>query len=195
MTYPPLPTRLLRVSLALILVAVACWYSPLVTAGLWHLFHPGGWVSYRGLRIRVPWPWIADTELDSADPTVAPQGLALKKSPTTANRLSAGQLIFVTVISPDPGTTAEQQTSEWMRSFRETHPGRAFSDRTPVALPSGASCLQARSRQQNKEEVWTCISVENGWVSNFEGRPGEETAFFEIVRNLKRESKSGIGLM
>ena len=65
----------------LALVGVCGWYGPVITASLWHVCHPRGWVEYRGLRVRVPWPWVADTEAEDADPTMTPQGLQLKRMP------------------------------------------------------------------------------------------------------------------
>ena len=72
----------LLVVAAMCVVSVSGWYSPFLTASGWHVFHPHGWVDYRGLHIRVPWPWTAeDTEAIDDDPTVTPLGVALKKMP------------------------------------------------------------------------------------------------------------------
>jgi len=165
---------------------VAGWYSPLITATIWHVFHPRGWVEYRGLHIRVPWPWIADTDLIGADPTVTPQGIALKKMPNEIVHRLPTQSLFVTVISPDPGLSAGQQTERWMDLFRASHPGAAFNPTPPMAIPRGASCLSARGYSQEGGIIWTCIFVEGGWVANFEGQDGDVPVFFQIVLELKR---------
>jgi hypothetical protein len=195
MANPGLPIRVLRVGLAALLVAAACWYSPLLTAAGWHLVHPRGRVVYRGLNVLVPWPWTADLESLRADPEVNPQGLSLKKTPLSLDRRLANQSIFITVISLDPGLTAEQQTAAWMQSFRATHPGANFEPAAPAQVPPGAGCLSARSHWNGGgwnggalEEggmVWTCISVQQGWVADFEGRSPDAPVFFDIVRNLK----------
>jgi hypothetical protein len=186
MTYPPWPTRLLRLFVALVLVCVAGWYSPLATAAIWHLLHPIGWVNYRGLQVRVPWPWIADGDASREDPLATPQGLSLKKTPFAVNRRVLGQSIFVTVISRDPGVAEEQQTADWIRTFRATHQGADFEDKTPIALPSGASCLQAASDPGPGQIVWTCISVSGGWVADYEGYAPDVRVFFDIVAHFKR---------
>jgi hypothetical protein len=186
MMNPSLPTRALRLLAALALVCAAGWYSPLATAAIWHLLHPVGWVKYRGLQVRVPWPWIADVDADREDPSATPQGLSLKKSPFAVNRRALGQSIFVTVIAQDPGVTAEQQTSEWMKTFRATHPGETFDGNAPVALPSGASCSRAESDAGSKPIVWTCISVSGGWVADYEGYAPDVPVFFDVVARLKR---------
>jgi hypothetical protein len=186
MTTPRLPIRALRVLGAFALAGVVGWYSPWITASLWRVFHPGGQVKYRGLQVQVPWPWVADTDANREDPTVTPQGLALKKLPPTMNHRLPPQSLFVTVISPDPGLTAEEQTAQWMKMFRETHPGAEFAAGTPVAIPAGASCLSATSVDKPNDVVWTCISVKQGWVANFEGRKHDEAVFLEVVRGLKR---------
>jgi hypothetical protein len=186
MTNPPLSTRLLHVSVALALVCVAGWYSPFVTAGIWHVFHPGGWANYRGLRVRVPWPWTADTYATGEDPTLAPQGLTLKKTPFTVNKRSLSDSIFITVISQDPGVTVEQQTEAWMETFRMTHPAESFDSRTPKTIPANARCAVARGERSDVDVVWTCITVGGGWVANFEGSRADEPVFFDIVMHLKR---------
>jgi len=186
MTNPSLSTRVFRLLAALALVSVAGWYSPLATAAIWHLLHPVGWVRYRGLQVRVPWPWIADVDAEREDASATPQGLSLKKAPFAVNHRALGQSIFVTVISQDPGATAEQQAADWMRTFRATHPGDTFDGNAPVALPSGASCLEAASDTGTGAIVWTCISVSGGWVANYEGYAPDVPVFFEIVAGLKR---------
>jgi hypothetical protein len=139
-----------------------------------------------GLLVRVPWPWVADTDAIREDPTVTPQGLALKKMPPTLTGRVPPQSLFVTVISPDPGVTAEQQTAQWMKIFRDTHPGAEFEAATPVAIPGGASCLSADVHAKAEDVVWTCISVSGGWVANFEGHQRDERVFFEVIRGLRR---------
>jgi hypothetical protein len=186
MTPPRLPIRVLRVVAAFVLAGVAGWYSPWITASLWRVFHPQGQVQYRGLLVRVPWPWIADTDALREDPTVTPQGLALKKMPPTLTQRVAAQSLFVTVISPDPGVTAEEQTAQWMRVFRDSHPGAKFEATTPVAVPPGASCLSADIPSKPDDVVWTCISVSAGWVANFEGHERDEPVFFKVIGGLKR---------
>jgi hypothetical protein len=183
---PHLPRRVLHVTVGLLLVCVAGWYGPWLTATGWRVFHPGGWVDYRGLRVRVPWPWIADSDMSRDDSGATPLGLGLKKLPQTLNHRLPPQSVFVTVISADPGVTAEQQTSQWMAMFRETHPGAEFSGVTPTAIPSGASCLRAGYPSKPTDIVWTCISVSGGWVANLEGHGSDEPAFFEVVGGLKR---------
>lgn len=167
------------------LVCVVGWYSPFFTAGFWRAFHPAGWVRYRGLHVRVPWPWTA-TDFSGEDPSFAPQGLELKKTPFTANKRSLSDSIFVTVISPDPGVSADRQTGAWMDTFRQTHPTETLDSRTPQAIPQGATCLAARKDQHVVSVVWTCVSVEGGWVANFEGNRADEPVFFDIVSHLKR---------
>jgi hypothetical protein len=186
MTIPPLSTRVLRVFGALVLVCMVGWYSPFFTAGIWHVFHPTGWVRYRSLHVRVPWPWTADTEVSGEDPSFAPQGLALKKTPFRVDRRTRSDTIFVTVISPDPGVSAEQQTLAWMETFRQTHSEQTVDNRTPEAIPGKANCALARGRRADEDMVWTCISVQGGWVANFEGNRADEPVFFEIVAHLKR---------
>jgi hypothetical protein len=185
-TTPSWPIRLVRVLIAAAFVAVAAWYSPLVTAANWHLFHPRGWVNYRGLHVLVPWPWTADTEANNADPSVTPEGLSLKKMPYTMDRRLPTQSLFVTVITPDAGLTAAEQTGAWMETFRATHPGAAFNDQVLAAIPAGASCLSARSHWNQHGVVWTCISVAGGWVADFEGHDADAAVFFRVVSNLKR---------
>ncbi len=186
MKIPAWLIRALRWSLGLALAAVAGWYSPALTAAGWHVFHPHGWVEYRGLHIRVPWPWTAeDTEAIDGDPTVTPLGIALRKMPYEMIRRLPRQSIFVTVISPDPGVSAEEQTKRWMEMFRESHPGARFGT-AAVAIPAGASCLSASNDSSPDDVVWTCISVSGGWVANFEGRKRGEPVFFQVVTDLKR---------
>ena len=183
--FAKIPGWLIRTVLAIAalgLVGVSGWYSPIVTASLWRVFHPRGWVDYRGLYVQVPWPWIADAEDDGEDPTLTPQGLALRKMSRTSIHRLPPQSMFVTVISPDPGLTAEQQTNQWLEAFRESHPGAEFE----TATPNGASCLRAVSRSNGRDVVWTCISLNGGWVANLEGHPSDEPAFFEVIGGLKR---------
>ena len=176
----------LLVVAAMCVVSVSGWYSPFLTAAGWHVFHPHGWVDYRGLHIRVPWPWTAeDTEAIDADPTVTPLGVALKKMPYEMIRRLPRQSIFVTVISPDRGVSAEEQTKRWMEMFRASHPGARFEAATG-AIPAGASCLSASNDSSPEEVVWTCISVGGGWVANFEGQKGDEPVFFQVITDLKR---------
>jgi hypothetical protein len=186
MTTPRLPIRALRVFAAFALAGVVGWYSPWITASLWRVFHPQGQVTYRGLLVRVPWPWVADTDAIREDPTVTPQGLALKKMPATMNRRLAPQSLFVTVIAPDPGVTAEEQTAQWLKMFRDSHPGSEFEAATPGPIPAGASCLSADLPAKPEDVVWTCISVNGGWVATFEGRDRDEPVFFEVIGGLKR---------
>jgi hypothetical protein len=184
-----IPTWLIRTVLAIAalgLVGVSGWYGPIVTASLWRVFHPKGWVDYRGLYVRVPWPWIADPEGVRDDEMATPQGLGLRRMPQTVIHRLPPQSIFVTVISPDPGVTAEQQTRQWMAMFRRTHAGAQFAESTPVAIPDGASCLRANTPSNARYVVWTCISVKEGWVANLEGRPSDEPVFFEVIGGLKR---------
>jgi hypothetical protein len=186
MTTPRLPIRALRVLGAFALAGVVGWYSPWVTASLWRVFHPQGRVEYRGLRVKVPWPWIADTDALRADPTLVAQGLALKKMPPTMTQRLPPQSLFVTVISPDPGVTADEQTEQWLNIFRGAHPQAEFRAGTPTAIPAGASCLSAVYLDKPTEAVWTCISVKQGWVANFEGQRRDEPVFLEVVGGLKR---------
>ncbi len=186
MPTPRWPIRALRWLAAVIVVAVAAWYGPTVTAAGWHVFHPSGWVDYRGLQVMVPWPWISDVDAVEANPTVSPEGIALKKAAHTMARREPAQAIFITVISPEQGQSPEQQASSWLNSFRESHPGREFDDAPPVAIPAGARCLGARRPADDRDVVWTCISVSGGWVAGFEGHAREEPTFFRIVADLKR---------
>jgi len=161
----------------------------MLTAAGWRLFHPKGSVSYHGLHVIVPWPWTADSQFDSeletAEDPATPQGLLLKRMPFAMARHEPAQTIFVTVISPDPGVTAEQQTTGWMSSFRATHTACQFDEMTPSSIPEGSKCLSARNHEDEQDVVWTCISVEHGWVANFGGHTSEEPVFFRIVENLK----------
>jgi len=184
MSYPSLPTRVERVLLAAVFTGAVAWYSPLLRAGSWHLFHPRGWIDYRGLRVRVPWPWFADASQETDDSAASPQGLSIKKTPFTLNRLSESETIFVTVITPDPGVTAEREKDDWLRAFRAAHPS-ATVDPTPLAIVPGANCLRARNPGSYPELVWTCISVAGGWVADMEGQRADEPVFFEIVTHLK----------
>ncbi len=179
-------SRTMLVVAALGLVGVSGWYSPIVTASLWRVFHPQGRVNYRGLYVRVPWPWIADNEAGEDDEMATPQGLGLRRMPPTIIHRLPPQSIFVTVISPDPGVTAQQQTNLWMKMFRQTHEGAKFVETTPVAIPDGASCLRADNPSNSRDVVWTCISVKGGWVANLEGRRSDEPVFFEVIGGLKR---------
>ncbi|AXC10579.1 hypothetical protein ACPOL_1231 [Acidisarcina polymorpha] len=178
---------MVRVSIAALFVGFAGWYSPFITAAAWHLFHPTGRVNYRGLNIRVPWPWTADVDAVKSDSFVSPQGISLKKMPYTMDRRLAVQAIFVTVISQDPGKSVEQQTASWMEAFRATHPGSNFVGETPVSVPLGVNCLGAKSPFHEKDLVWTCISVADGWVADFEGQGVDEPTFFEVVTHLRGE--------
>jgi hypothetical protein len=175
--------RVLEIAVATVFVGVAGWYSPLITAAGWHVFHPHGRIEYRGLRVLVPWPWTAESD---PDPTVSPEGLGLKRMPFTMDRRLPVQAMFVTVISPDPGKTVAQQTDEWMEAFRATHPGAIFDNATLAPLPAGAHCLSAHSHWIPGQVVWTCISVEAGWVADFEGETSDAPSFFRIVTGLKR---------
>jgi len=186
MAIPRWLIRLLCWSVALIFTAVAAWYGPMVTAAGWRAVHPRGWVNYRGLRVLVPWPWISDMDTVEGEQAVSPEGISLKRMASTTVRHKAAQSIFITVISPDPGLTAEQQMAGWMNAFRVTHPGSEFDETTPVAIPAGSKCLSARDPGGEQDVVWTCISVKGGWVANFEGRTSEEPVFFRVVENLKR---------
>lgn len=170
----------------LALVAVSGWYGPMITASIWHLFHPMGTVYYRGLEVRVPWPWIADTDPAREDQAGTPEGLSLRKMPPTSIHHQAPQSMFITVISPDPGATAEQQTGLWLTMFRGAHPGADFSATTPATAPAGASCLKAMYPTKADEVVWTCISMSGGWVADLEGHQSEEPVFFEVIDGLKR---------
>jgi hypothetical protein len=183
------PTRLLLWLTTVCLLGAAIWYSPTVTETLWHTFHPRGFIQYRGLRVQVPWPWIADTELTGSDPTITPQGLALRKmAPTIGLRLPP-QSLFVTVISPDPGVSPAQQTERWLQAFRETHPGSTFEAARSANVPGGASCMSARDPAAPPGVVWTCISVDGGWVANFEGYEDDVPVFFRVVGNLQRSKR------
>jgi hypothetical protein len=185
-TTPRWLTRTLLAIAVLGLAGVSGWFSPIVTASLWRVFHPRGWVDYRGLYVHVPWPWIADTEGAQDEEMATPQGLGLRRMPQTMIHRLPPQSIFVTVISPDPGLTAEQQTDQWMKMFRQTHAGVGFAETTPVAIPEGASCLRAISQSTPRDVVWTCISVSGGWVANLEGRRSDESVFFEVIGGLRR---------
>jgi hypothetical protein len=185
-TIPGWLTRVLRVLAAFALAGVAGWFSPWITASIWHAFHPRGRVMYRGLEIRVPWPWTADTDLVGSEESVTPEGLALKKMPPTMDLRQPPQSVFVTVISPDPGVSAEEQTKRWMEVFRASHAGAKFEAATPVGIPAGASCLSADNPARAADIIWTCISVSDGWVANFEGHTRDEPVFFQVVGNLKR---------
>jgi hypothetical protein len=178
--------RLGSVMGASLLVAAAGWYSPLLSTAGWHVFHPRGWVNYRGLHVRVPWPWTADIDSVNSDPTLTPQGLSLKKNAYTLGRNVAADMIFVTVVSADPGVSASQQTEAWMTSFRATHPGSIFDSRSSVAAPAGATCLSARNHWSRPSVIWTCISVDAGWEADYEGWDGDEPVFFGIVRDLRK---------
>lgn len=178
--------RSLLVLAALAVAGVAGWYSPWITASLWHVFHPRGWVDYRGLQVKVPWPWIADAESGGDDSGVTPQGLALRKLPPNMLHGMAAQSLFVTVISADRGFTPERQTQSWLEMFRASHPGATFDSATPVAIPPGVSCLSADIHTKPEDVQWTCISVSGGWVANFEGHQRDEPAFFEVIGGLKR---------
>jgi hypothetical protein len=186
MAIPRWLIRLLCWSIALIFVAVAAWYGPMVTAAGWHVLHPRGWVNYRGLHVRVPWPWISDVDTEKDEQTAAfPEGISLKKMASTTVRHAPAQSIFITVISPDPGVTAEQQTAAWVDAFRATHPGSHFDETTAAAIPAGSTCLSARKQGDDRDVVWTCISVRDGWVANFEGHASEVPVFFRVVAALK----------
>jgi len=186
MTTPRWPIRALIWIAAAAVVAVAGWYAPTVTAAGWHVFHPRGWVTYRGLQVVVPWPWVSDVDAVEADPTVSPEGISMKKTAYTMAHRQPAQTIFITVISPEPGLSPEQQVARWMESFRAAHPGREFDATPPVAIPPGASCLGAQRPGDDRDVVWTCISVSGGWVAGFEGHAREESTFFRIVADLKR---------
>lgn len=179
------PIRALRVMVAAICVGIAAWYSPFLAAVGWHVFHPRGSVEYRGLHVLVPWPWTVETWTDEGGPAASPQGISLKHTPPSMDRGLTNQSIFVTVLKSDAGVTPERQHDEWMEMFRATHPGATFDNRTPEAIPAGASCLSARSHWNQNGVVWTCISVQNGWVADFEGYERDVPVFFKIVGNLK----------
>jgi hypothetical protein len=175
-------TRALLVVLASLCVVLAGWSSPLIRAAGWRVFHPRGRMAYRGLQVLVPWPWITETDAGDADPILSPQGVLLKKTRYTAGHSEPAQTIFVTVISPDRGKTAREQTEGWMESFRTAHAGGAFAEMTVA----GASCQSAAQESKPGEVVWTCISVEAGWVAGFEGYSSDAPDFFRVVTNLKR---------
>src|SRR5271170_3330746 len=118
MTLPRSPIRVMIWTMAAAVVAVAGWYGPTVTAATWHVFHPRGWVSYRGLQVKVPWPWVSDVDAVEANPTVSPEGIAMKKMAYSMAHRQPAQAIFITVISPEPGLSPEQQVAGWMNSFR-----------------------------------------------------------------------------
>jgi len=186
MATPGWPIRALRVIAAALCVGIAAWYSPFLAAVSWHLFHPRARVDYRGLHVLVPWPWTVESSSDEGGTAAAPQGLSLKKTPPSMDRRLTNQSIFVTVLSPEDGVTPEQQHETWLDIFRATHPGAAFDNRTPAAVPSGTSCLSARSHWNQNGVVWTCISVRNGWVADFEGDERDAGVFFKIIGGLKR---------
>ena len=186
MANPSWPIRALRLSLAAIFVAIAAWYSPFLAAVGWHLFHPRGSVEYRGLHVLVPWPWTVEAWSDDGEPAAAPQGLSLKKTPPSMDRRLANQSIFVTVIAPEPGVSADQQRESWMDMFRATHPGAAFNNRTLAAIPTGANCLSAASHWNQQGVVWTCISIKGGWVADFEGQSADVPVFFRMIGQLRR---------
>ena len=178
--------RPLLVVAGLSLVGVAGWYGPMVTASIWHVFHPLGRVYYRGLYVRVPWPWIADSDAGREDQAAPPQGLSLRKMPPTSIHHQAAETIFITVISPDPGATAEQQTALWLTMFQGAHPGAGFSGATAANTPTGVECLSAVYTTKPNDVVWTCISMTEGWVANLEGHRSSEPVFFEVIGGLKR---------
>jgi hypothetical protein len=186
MAIPNWLIRALCWTLAIVSVTVAAWYGPMLTAAGWHVFHPSGRVVYRGLHVMVPWPWVSDADGDSmkADPTAAPDGISLKEMAHTAVHREPAQTMFITVITPDPGVSAEEQTERWLESFRATHPGSEFEEKVPVAIPTEAKCLGAHRLPDSHGIVWTCISVKGGWVANFEGHTDQEPVFFRVVAAL-----------
>jgi hypothetical protein len=179
------PIRALRVIVAAVFVGIAAWYSPFLAALSWHLFHPRAQVDYRGLHVLVPWPWTVESWIDEGEAAASPQGLSLKRTPPSMDRRLTNESIFVTVLSPESGVTPEGQHEAWLDVFRASHPGAAFDNRTPWAVPPGTSCLSARSHWNQNGVVWTCISVRNGWVADFEGYERDVPVFFKIVGNLK----------
>jgi hypothetical protein len=182
-----IPDWLVRPLLAvagLTLVGVSGWYGPMITASIWHLFHPLGTIHYRGLNVRVPWPWIADTDTAKEDQAVTPEGVSLRKMPPTSIHHEAPQSMFITVISPDSGATAEEQTALWLNVFRDAHPGADFSARTAAGAPAKTSCLKAAYPTKPDEVVWTCISMSGGWVADLEGHPSEEAVFLRVIGGL-----------
>jgi hypothetical protein len=73
-----------------------------------------------------------------------------------------------------------------MDMFRATHPGAAFNNRTPAAIPTGANCLSAASHWNQQGVVWTCISIKGGWVADFEGQSADVPVFFRMIGQLRR---------
>jgi hypothetical protein len=189
MALPPWLIRALRIVVALACVVIAGWYSPELTAAGWRVFNPLGRVEYRGLRVRVPWRWTAQTNGDKEDASVAPMGVSLRKAARHLGEKGPPETIFVTVISSDDGLTEDQQTDAWLAVFRMTHPGVQFENQPPAEVPQNVSCMGTRSEDEPKDEprvVWTCISVRNGWVANFEGRISNVPVFFWTVERLRR---------
>ena len=176
--------RALTTSGGFVCAAVAIWYSPMLTAASWRTFHPSGQLDYRGLHITVPWLWTSDFDRIQDETTVSPQGVYLRRS--RRNLGQAGEeAMFVTVISPDPGVSADQQTRNWIEAFRTAHPGREFDAKTPLDLPSGTSCLSGFGNEEPRV-VCTCISLQDGWVANYEGGPADLQVFFRVVAKLKQ---------
>ena len=183
------PARLIRcyrVALALLCAAIAGWYSPFLATVGWRVLHPRGSVEYRGLHILVPWGWASDFDSLATDNSVVPEGISLRKAHRNLFERGSPQMIFVTVIAPEKGRSAEEQTREWLDDFRASHPGYSFAAAPPAELPHNVNCLSAQDNNQPDFAVWTCISVPNGWVVNYAGRAADVPVFFQVVAALRQ---------
>ena len=165
-------------------VAAAAIFSPTLVSAGWHLFH-GMSLHYRGLNVRVPWLWTADTQELADDPPQNPQGLMLTKaSPSLLAAHKSIATIYVNVLLPDAKPADQKEVAEWESTFRQAHAGSVVRA-APVAGVPDASCIEARSSLFPQRLEWTCISARAGWAASFDGSEAEAPVFVSLVSGLK----------
>ena len=169
---------------ATVVVAAAAIFSPALVSAGWHLFH-GMSLHYRGLNVRVPWLWTADTQELANDPPLNPQGLMLTKAaPSLLAAHKSIATIYVNVLLPDATPADQKDVAEWESTFRQAHAGSILSV-APVPAAKDASCIEARSSLFPQRLEWTCISATGGWAASFDGSEAEAPVFVALVSALK----------
>lgn len=170
---------------AIPLGVVIAVYGPALSMVMWHATHWGP-VKYRGLSVRVPWGWTADTQNLVDDLPANPQGLMLSKLPTSLRFHGQDyEGIDVNVLLPGGDGSGEQAHRSWEQLFRGSHSREGFDVRAPgQGVPRGADCLVAIERRDAVRVEWSCISTTSGWMASFAGQPTEVPVFLRVVNGL-----------
>jgi hypothetical protein len=166
-------------------VAIAI-YGPALSMVMWHATHWGP-VRYRGLAVKVPWGWTADTQNLIDDPPANPQGLMISRLPLSLRFKGQDyEGIDVNVLLARDASSDRQARQSWEEIFRSSHLSNAFIVTTPQSpLPHGTDCLVAKPVQEPGRVEWSCISASNGWMASFAGQPADVPTFLGVLRGLK----------